>query len=218
MLKKLFTSTLVFALILTTFCITAFASDYYTDYTTLKYSTTSAQVTNLQNDLKKLGYFSGTSTGYFGTVTKASVISYQKAKSITADGVVGHGTARAIKVDRVIQTAKSLQGVPYVWGGTTSSGFDCSGFTQYVMAQNRMSILRTAALQYTNGSSVSKSSLTRGDFVFFETYKSGASHVGIYIGNDQFISAQSGAGKVMVGSLSSSYWSGAYVSARRLTN
>jgi cell wall-associated NlpC family hydrolase len=214
--KKLFVSIVAFLLVIMAFSMTAFASDYYTSYTTLKTGMTTTEVKNLQNDLKSLGYFTGTATGYFGTATKQSVINYQKAKSLTADGIVGHATARSIKVNRVIQTAKSLQGVPYVWGGTTKAGFDCSGFTQYVMSQNRISIPRTAALQYEKGTAVSKSSLIPGDFVFFSTYKAGASHVGIYIGSGQFIHASSGSEKVIISQLSNTYYTEHYLGSKRM--
>jgi peptidoglycan endopeptidase LytE len=215
-MKKLLSAFVVFILVLTVFGATALA-DYYTGYQTLSYGTTSSEVKNLQNDLKNLGYFSGTSTGYFGSATKASVVAYQKGRGLTADGIVGHGTARSIKVDRIVQTGKWYLGVPYVFGGSTTAGFDCSGFTQYVMAQNRVSIPRTAELQYGKGTSVSKTSLKKGDLVFFETYKAGPSHVGIYLGNDQFIHASSGAGKVIISSLfSNTYYSAHYIGARRV--
>lgn len=216
MTKKIITAIVAFAAVLAIFASTAFA-DYCTDYKTLYYGMQNTEVTNLQNDLKNLGYFSSESTGYFGGVTKQAVVNYQNSKKLTADGIVGHGTARAIKVDRVIQTGKSYQGVPYVWGGTTPSGFDCSGFTQYVMAKNRITIPRTAALQYEKGTAVSKSNLIPGDLIFFTTYQAGASHVGIYLGNDQFIHASSGAGKITISQLfSNSYYAQHYIGARRV--
>jgi len=215
-MKKVLSAFAVFVVAMTFFIATAFA-DYYTDYKTLSYGMKSAEVTNLQNDLKSLGYFGVSATGYFGSVTKQSVAAYQKSRGLSADGIVGHATARSIKVNRVVQTAKKLQGVPYVWGGTTTSGFDCSGFTSYVMAQNRIAIPRTAALQYQKGTAVTKSSLKVGDFVFFSTYAAGASHVGIYLGNDEFIHASSGSGKVIVSKLfANSYYSSHYIGARRM--
>ncbi len=215
MTKKIITAITAFVAVLAIFATTAFA-DYYTGYKTLYYGMQSSEVTNLQNDLKSLGYFSSASTGYFGTVTKQAVVNYQASKKLTADGIVGHATARAIKVDRVIQTGKAYQGVPYVWGGTTPSGFDCSGFTQYVMAKNGITIPRTAALQYQTGTSVSKSSLMPGDLVFFQTYQAGASHVGIYLGNDQFVNASSSSGVTVSKLFSNTYWAQHYIGAKRI--
>ena len=82
----------------------------------------------------------------------------------------------------LVDHALSLQGVPYVFGGTSRSGFDCSGYTQYVFRGSGISLPRTAAEQFRVGSSVSRAQLQSGDLVFFTTYASGASHVGIYIG------------------------------------
>jgi cell wall-associated NlpC family hydrolase len=215
-LKRTFSFLAVALLSLTLLSVTAHA-DYYTDTVTLSYGIRTSEVKNLQNDLKSLGYFKATSTGYFGSITKSAVISYQKANGLTADGIVGKKTSRSIKVNRIVQIAKSCLGDPYVWGGTTTSGFDCSGFTQYVFKNARVSILRTAAQQYTQGTWISKSNLKVGDLVFFTTYAAGASHVGIYLGNDQFIHASSGAGKIVISSLfSNSYYSSHYIGAKRI--
>lgn len=106
-------------------------------------------------------------------------------------------------------------GTPYVWGGTTTSGFDCSGFTQYVFRQMGYSLNRTAAQQLNNGYAVTD--LQPGDLVFFNnTYSTSAaaSHVGIYIGNNQFVHSASGGVKVT--SLSDSYYASRYIGARRI--
>ncbi|MDF2522585.1 MAG: cell wall-associated hydrolase, invasion-associated protein, partial [Clostridiales bacterium] len=145
------------------------------------------------------------------------VISFQKNNNLTADGVVGKSTARELKVDTVIKTAKQYQGVPYVWGGASPSGFDCSGFTQYVFAKNEITLPRTAALQYNTGTWVDKDKLLPGDLVFFTTYKPGPSHVGIYIGNGQFIHASSGAGQIIISDLfSNPYYNSHYIGAKRI--
>lgn len=117
---------------------------------------------------------------------------------------------------QIIATAKQYIGVPYVWGGTSPNGFDCSGLVYYVFRQHGITLNRTAATQYQHGTYVSKADLQAGDLVFFQnTYKSGISHVGIYIGGGQFIHASSSAG-VTISYLSNSYWSGHYYGARRV--
>ena len=118
----------------------------------------------------------------------------------------------------VVATAKQLMGIPYVWGGTSTRGFDCSGFVQYVYKQYGITLNRTANSQMSNGYYVSANDLQPGDLVFFfGTYStSGASHVGIYIGNGQFIHASSGSGCVVISSLWSNYYSNHYYGARRI--
>lgn len=120
------------------------------------------------------------------------------------------------KANSVIQTARQFLGRPYVFGAAPgrTSAFDCSSYTQYVFKQYGVSLPRTAATQFGVGTRVSKSELKTGDLVFFETYKPGASHVGIYIGNGQFIGAQSSG--VGYASIYDSYWSKRYLGARRI--
>lgn len=116
-----------------------------------------------------------------------------------------------------INIAKSYIGVPYVYGGTTPKGFDCSGYLRYVYGQVGIDLPRTAADQYNVGTKVSKANLQPGDLVFFEkTYnKAGITHAGIYIGNNQFISATSSRG-VKIDSLSNTYWGPKYYGATRV--
>lgn len=119
------------------------------------------------------------------------------------------------KGNNLIATAKTLLGTPYVWGGETTAGFDCSSFTQYVMKQNGIAIPRTAAEQYAVGTAVSRENLQVGDLVFFTTYKPGASHVGFYMGNNQFIHDSSAAKQVTINSLTETYYTDHYIGARR---
>lgn len=113
--------------------------------------------------------------------------------------------------DKMIATARQYMGTPYVWGGTSPSGFDCSGFLHYVFLQNGVTIPRTVETIYQKGKLVSSPS--RGDLVFFETYKKGPSHAGIYLGNGQFIHASSSKG-VTISSMDNPYWSPRYLGAK----
>ncbi|QKS70510.1 C40 family peptidase [Paenalkalicoccus suaedae] len=116
--------------------------------------------------------------------------------------------------DQVISAGNAQLGTPYRYGGTTTSGFDCSGFTRYAFDQAGISLPRTAAQQYEVGTPVSRSNLQRGDLVFFNTV-GGISHNGIYIGNNQFIHSSSSQG-VSIASLGNSYWAPRYVGAKRV--
>lgn len=118
-------------------------------------------------------------------------------------------------VTGVLAEADKYRGVPYVFGGTTPSGFDCSGYVRYVFAKQGISLPRLADEQYNVGVSVSRANLKAGDLVFFETYEPGPSHSGIYIGNGQFISATSSRG-VAVANLDTGYWGERYLGAKRV--
>lgn len=117
--------------------------------------------------------------------------------------------------DQLIETAKKYVGVRYSWGGTTPSGFDCSGFTRYVFEQHGVDLPRTSRDMFDSaGNAVSASSLKPGDLVFFNIGTS-TSHVGIYLGNDAFISSTSSHG-VQIDSLASKYWGSRYIGAKRV--
>lgn len=117
----------------------------------------------------------------------------------------------------IVATAKTCLGVRYKWGGESMSGFDCSGLVQYVFKKNGINLGRTIKKQYAAGTPLSKNELQAGDLVFFQnTYTSGLSHVGIYIGNGEFIHASSDG--VMTSKLSNSYWSKHYYGACRILN
>ena len=115
----------------------------------------------------------------------------------------------------VVDSARKYLGTPYVWGGTSPSGFDCSGFTQYVLAQNGKSIPRTSQEQFASGQAVDKSQLQAGDLVFYD-WSGGteATHVGIYEGNGKMIHAPH-SGDVVKEVDFNSYGQNAYLGARR---
>jgi cell wall-associated NlpC family hydrolase len=116
----------------------------------------------------------------------------------------------------LIETALAFRGTPYRNGGSDPTGFDCSGFTQYVFALHGSALPREVQEQFRTGRKVKQDDLEVGDLVFFHTVARGASHVGIVIGDDEFVHAPSSKGVVRVERLSSSYWSGRFVGARRV--
>ncbi len=117
----------------------------------------------------------------------------------------------------ILAEAKKYLGTPYVLGGASPSGFDCSGLVYYVLKQCGYTPYRTAADQYQQGTAVSKANLKVGDIVFFaNTYTTGISHVGIYAGNGQFIHAPNSRSTVSYSDLTSGYWSEHYYGARRM--
>jgi cell wall-associated NlpC family hydrolase len=118
------------------------------------------------------------------------------------------------KYGGVVGIAMQYLGVPYVWGGATPSGFDCSGLVMYVYAQVGISLPHNAAMQYSSvGVPVSKSDLQPGDLVFFD----GLGHMGMYIGGGQFIHAPHTGDVVKISSLNESWYASTYVGAKRVT-
>lgn len=119
------------------------------------------------------------------------------------------------EVAGIIATAKDYMGVPYVFGGNTPSGFDCSGYLEYVFAKHGIRIPRTADEQYKLGKLMKPEDLVPGDLVFFTTYEPGASHCGIYLGNGNFIHASTSKG-VRVDNMDNSYWSSRYYGGKHI--
>jgi cell wall-associated NlpC family hydrolase len=113
----------------------------------------------------------------------------------------------------VVGIAMRYLGTPYSWGGSSPAGFDCSGFVMYVYSQVGVSLPHYTGAQWNMGVPVSRDQLEPGDLVFFD----GLSHVGIYIGGDQFIHAPHTGDVVKISSLSESWYAGTYVGARRIT-
>lgn len=141
---------------------------------------------------------------------------------ISAEYVVLVDAAEAQKSSKgqeIADYALQFVGYPYVYGGSSPSGFDCSGFTSYVYRQFGYSLNRSAASQLSNGTPVSMSELQPGDLVLFKKSGTGskaASHVGIYIGNNQFVHASTSTVGVIVSSLSEAYYTTGFVGGRRI--
>lgn len=118
---------------------------------------------------------------------------------------------------RLVETALAFRGVPYRSGGSDPSGFDCSGFVQYVFAQHGIALPREVREQVAFGDGVRLAGIEAGDLIFFATDSRGASHVGVAIGGDEFVHAPSTRGVVRVESFASPYWSRRIVGVRRIT-
>lgn len=119
--------------------------------------------------------------------------------------------------DAIVAYAKTFQGYPYVYGSNGPSSFDCSGFVQYVYKHFGYSLSRSSKTQANDGVAVSKSNLQPGDILIFKnTAKTEIGHVGIYIGNGQFIHASNPKTGVTISSLSSASYQQRYVTARRI--
>jgi len=124
---------------------------------------------------------------------------------------------KAAPTDGLAGAALKLLGAPYVWGGSSPSGFDCSGFVWYVARQVGRSLSRGMLGEYNSGSHPARDELKPGDLVFFQnTYAAGLSHNGIYIGNGQFVHAADEAAGVTISSLGTPYWSSHWFGATRL--
>jgi cell wall-associated NlpC family hydrolase len=116
----------------------------------------------------------------------------------------------------VVAMALGYRGVPYRNGGSDPSGFDCSGFVQYVFRQVGTVLPREVREQFRVGDVINRDEVRPGDLVFFETVSRGASHVGLAIGSGEFVHAPSSRGVVRIERLTSTYWAQRYVGARRI--
>lgn len=159
----------------------------------------------------KIGYIADRFVATAGTMVKPS-------RSTTSKQPEDVNDSNDPVAKKVIAYAKQLAGVPYVFGGSSPSGFDCSGFIGYVFNNFGIKLNRSAAGMYSNGKKVAKNSLKAGDLLFFDASSRKASgeidHAGIYLGNDQFIHASSSNGKVKIQRLSE--YPGTYIGARRV--
>ena len=115
----------------------------------------------------------------------------------------------------IVTLSSRLLGVRYRWGGTSPSGFDCSGFMYYVFQRTGVAVPRTTYDMFESGTPVPRDQLQAGDLVFFQTLRPGPSHAGIYLGDGRFIHSSSGAGGVTITPIDHRYYAPRYLGARR---
>ena len=182
-----------------------------------------------QQKLNVLGFSDERPSGKMTQATTDALKSFQKKHSLKAHGELDDMTYRKLTWEAftqkegiqkvqgkdIVSRAAKYKGVPYVFGGTTPKGFDCSGYVQYVFKDCKAALPRLADEQALKGVFVTQRQLRPGDLVFFTTYLPGASHVGIYAGSGQFWSASSSKG-VILSSLKDEYWKTRYYGARRV--
>ncbi len=134
-------------------------------------------------------------------------------QTIRARGAVERDVASG-RHDRVVRIAMKHRGAPYLWGGASPAGFDCSGFVTYVYAKVGVSVPHNAAQQYRYGTPIAKNKLSAGDLVFFDRLR----HNGVYIGQGRLIHATREGGGVKVSRLDEPWLKARWVGARRLSH
>lgn len=162
----------------------------------------------LKTDLIRIGQVlkvKGTKSVKAASTTKPSASSGTSKTSAPAQ------KSSTLNTSKLVSDAKALIGTPYKWGGTSTLEFDCSGFVWYIL-NKQTNVARTNTVGYWN-SMKSVSSPAVGDFVFFTTYQPGPSHMGVYIGNNQFVHA--GSDGVTISDMTNSYWKPRYLGAKR---
>ena len=189
-----------------------------------------SEVAEVQAELVRIGY-DVVADGDFGPATVEAIKDFQSAHGMDVDGSVGPSTYEALLGKampqtisrgsnyvsrRIVQTAMEYLGVPYVFGGASPGGFDCSGYVRFVFANAGIYLPRAADEQYEVGHPIPTSALRAGDLVFFSTYEYGPSHVGIYLSDGNFIHAASSIGVSIASIYDEYYWGNCYIGARRI--
>ena len=130
---------------------------------------------------------------------------------------VGAAAPASVPSDGLAAAALKFLGTPYIWGGASPKGFDCSGFVWYIAKQLNKQVSRGMLGQYNSGTHPSRDDLKPGDLVFFQnTWAPGLSHNGIYLGDNKFVNAADESTGVTISNLNSAYWSAHWFGATRL--
>ncbi len=158
-------------------------------------------ILNIGRELKVPARAGGVSTAMPGAAPRARLAALPSRGERWASGLVALSTRQ--------------MGVRYRWGGTTPSGFDCSGFLYYVFGQMGVTLPRTTYAMYDAVTPVPRDELQTGDIVFFQTISPGPSHAGVYLGNGRFIHSSSGTGHVTITTMDDDYYAPRYLGARR---
>ncbi|MEN2767410.1 C40 family peptidase [Ornithinibacillus xuwenensis] len=183
---------------------------------------TNATLQTIQRKLQILGYYAvPTITGSYDNATTAAIKDFQADYGLSITGKTDTATNMAIEhavVKReLVKDTRNYLGVPYQWGGTSPSGFDCSGFVYYMFTKHGVNMERnTSSGLYTQGKAIATNNLQPGDLVFYSINASGSiTHVGFYIGDNQWISATNSKG-IAIYTMDNPYWSKYYVGAKRV--
>lgn len=207
-------------------CMCMFDSVCYAD---MEVGHEGPEVLAVQQKLTASGFIVKDLNGVYDEQTENAVKSYQYENKLQMTGKIDKDLYRKLLgqempsrfsfsahislIRRIIGSAIALQGIPYVFGGTSPNGFDCSGFVQYVFRQAGINLPRMADEQSAVCKTVQKP--REGDLVFFQTYAPGVSHIGISLGGNRFIHASSSKG-ITISSLDEDYWANHYIGAGTL--
>lgn len=178
------------------------------------------QLNALKSDVIKLGQ----TLKVKATVTTKSSNAQTKREKVSKPTKLSASESTNVqvtkKVSNIITNAQSLKGIKYAWGGTTTKGFDCSGFIQYIYKKSGISLPRTAAEMSKQGTTISsKSQLKAGDLVFFATgsTKHKITHAGIYMGNNKVIHSTTSKGVSVTDINDKYYWGNKFIKGQRLS-
>lgn len=188
-------------------------STSYESYGKINYGET-ATVLSLENGWYQVSYSPAESgVAYISADYISLTVPAERSNAAVSYGAASSASAG----ERVVQIAEQFLGLPYVYGGSTPAGFDCSGFTSYVFKQLGYDLYRSSYQQINNGIPVSKSELQPGDLLLFK--RQGASrihHVGIYVGNGMMIHSPQTGDVIKYTSVVTGYYNNCYYAARRI--